>query len=367
MAGVWGSIKAAAQQQQLQGHLREYLRHSGSYGGLRASAAHMRLLLGAAGLLGAGSGAVLPGRGGADASKGGSSAVGGGLVGSGLDLLGVEPGEARSMARGEWCELVAAAAASAALSVDLPASLAHAAAGAAADAALHAARDGGDSSVGGSSSRAAADGSECAAGAAGEGRYLPRLARALADAHRLLQHVAVAAYLLPSGPARRQLLALAAPIRQRLDSLEPLLLALPEREGLPLAPCAEDALLRASHLASAQPEQQVLQPQVQRRQRGSSPSGNGSSASPSGRRAGGFLSWVLEKLYGIEAPPAGTGVGGPLAADEAAHLARLDSDVLLQQVQFAAAVHLQRHAVSAALAALEADCHALRGATRAHG
>lgn len=353
VAGVWGSIKAAAQQQQLQGHLREYLRHSGSHGGLLAAAAHMRLLLGAAGLLAASSGR--------EGGDGGSSA----LVEGGQELLGVGLQEARGMAPHEWSELVAAAAASAALSTELPACLPHSAARAAADAALQAACGAGPTSGSGGSGSEAADGRACTAGE-GEVPYLLRLARSLADAHRLLQHVAVVLHLLPSGPARRQLLALAAPIRQRVDNLEPLLLALPEREGLPPAP-PEEALHRAARPASAQREQHTRQQLGQQPRQGAPQGGSGSRGSSRDRGGGGFLGWVLARLYGIEAPSAGAGSAGPLTADEAARLAGLDGTVLLQQVQFAAAVHQQRHAVLAALAVLEADCRALRRAGRSRG
>lgn len=350
---MWGSIKAAAQQQQLQGHLREYLRHSGGHAGLFAAAAHMRLLLGAAGVLGASTA-------GPDGSDGSGSGGSGGLAKVGPELLGVRPQEARRMAQHEWSELVAAAAASAALSTELPVSLGLPAARAAADAALQLACGAGHpSSSGGPASSSAASDSACAAGA-GAATYLPRLARALADAHHLLQHSAVTLHLLPSGPARRQLSALAAPIRQRVEHLEPLLLALPEREGLPEASPAE-ALRRAC----AEPGQQAQQSAAQQPHHACSQGNVGCSASGGGRRKGGLLCWLLERLYGIEAPPAGAGSGGPLVADEAARLARLDGAVLLQQVQFAAAVHQQRHAVLAALAALEADCRALRAAARA--
>ncbi|KAL4428244.1 hypothetical protein ABPG75_002333 [Micractinium tetrahymenae] len=361
VAGVWGSIKAAAQQQQLQGHLREYLRHSGGQGGLFAAAAHMHLLLGAAGLL-ATSGAGAQGGSGGSGSGGGGGGMG--LLQSGPELLGLGPQEARRMGRDEWSELVAAAAASAALSVDLPAGLAAAAIRPAAEAALQAAcssagerRGGigaGSSAEAGSS--AAAPGSGCTAGEE-VGAYLPRLARSLADAHRLLQHAAVSLYLLPSGPARRQLQALAAPIRQRVDHLEPLLLALPEREDLP-PPAPEVPLQRPGRPGSTQTEQHAPQLPAQKRQQ------HGRSQSSGG---GGFLGWLLERLYGIETSPAGAGSSNVLPADQAARLARVDGAALLQQAQFAAAVHQQRRAVAAALTALEADCRALRQAGRARG
>ena len=91
LAGVWGSIKAAAQQQQLQRHLRQYLRLSGSRGALFAAAAQMQRLLVAAGTAGSGSGG-----------------------GIGPEALAARPDEVARMSDLEWAQLVAAAAASAA-------------------------------------------------------------------------------------------------------------------------------------------------------------------------------------------------------------------------------------------------------------
>lgn len=299
VAGVWGSIKAAAQQQQLQRHLRQYLRLSGSPAGLHSAAAHMMLLLSAAGVA---------------AAAPAAPAV------SGPELLGISSAEARRMGGREWGELVAAAAASAVDAAALPSRLALPVAQAAADAALAAAATGSSNSSSGSGEQAGV-------------AYLKELAAALAAARGLLQHAAVAIYQLPSGPGRRHLAQLSDSIQGGMEQLEPLLLALPEREALPLP---------AQH------------PGVQRQATG----GKGHDGSGG---SGGLAGWLLRKWWGLEPPPAATA-----AAPEAQPaLASLTGAVMLQQLQFAAAVHQQRGAVRAALQALQADLRELRAVARA--
>jgi hypothetical protein len=300
VAGVWGSVRAAAAQHALQRQLRQYLRYSGGAAHLAAAAAHMRLLLRAAGML-------------APSEPPAGAA--------GPQLLGVSAAEASRMSSREWGDLVAAAAASAADAAGgaQPAALAVPAARACAKAAL-------------ASAAACAGGGDADDGAA----YLERLAAALAAARGLLQHAAVAAHLLPSGPARRHLQQLGAALQRRLGQLEPLLMALPEREAA------------AGHhpypaLTPAHP-----------------PRSSGACAASAGG-GGGLAGWLLARLYGVEAPPAMV----PDAPEAHPALAALPGDVLLQQLHFAAAVHEQRRAVQAGVAALERDMREMAAAGRA--
>ncbi len=326
LAGVWSSIKAAAQQQQLQRHLRQYLRLSGSRGALFAAAAQMQRLLAAAGA------AASSGSG-----NGGSSSVG-------PEVLGVSPREAARMSDLEWAQLVAAAAASAADAVQLPPFAADATKSAA-DAAL-------------------ATASSCSSsGSSSETAYLLQLAEGVAAARGLMQHSAVALYQLPSSSHRRHLQQLSAAIQARLDQLEPLLLALPEREALPPVPSGRQD-------RPAQPGAQPVQPSS------STPSGGmGSTSAPGGSSGGssgsssssgrGFTGWLLHKWYGVEASAACASRPDPSAPECHPALSSLSPEVLLQQAQFAAAVHQQRHAVQAALRALWSDIRQMHAAARA--
>ncbi|PRW44356.1 ankyrin repeat and IBR domain-containing 1-like [Chlorella sorokiniana] len=188
LAGVWGSIKAAAQQQQLQRHLRQYLRLSGSRGALFAAAAQMQRLLMAAGVADGGTGN--------SGSGSGSSSSSGSL---GPEALGVSPGEAARMSDLEWSQIVAAAAASVAdAAAQLP-PLAADSAKSAAQAAL-----------------AAASGASSSGSAAAETAYLQQLAEGVAAARGLLQHSAVALYQLPAGTHRRHLQQLSAAMQSSL-------------------------------------------------------------------------------------------------------------------------------------------------------
>ena len=305
LAGAWSSIKAAAQQQQLQRHLRQHLRYSGGAGAIRAAAAHMQLLLGAAGVLEA---------------NGSSSGAVGTIAAAGQ--LGVSPGDASRMSSQEWGDVVAAAAASAADAVALPASMAVPPTQAAADAAL----------VATTSGSGGKEGSGSASG--GQAAYLRQLSAGVVVARSLLQHSAVALYEAPAGPGRRHLQQLSSSIQQRLEQLEPLLLALPEREAA------------ATAAAAAQPGRQLRHP--------------ARSGKPGGGGGGGVFGWLLQRLYGVDLPAAEQG-------HAAAHpeLAALSGEVLVQQLQFAAAVHQQRAAVQAALRGLEADMAAMVAAARA--
>ena len=318
LAGVWGSIKAAAQQQQLQRHLRQYLRLSGSRGALFAAAAQMQRLLAAAGVARCGDGS----------SSGGGSSSSGSV---GPEVLGVSSSEAARMSDLEWAQLVAAAAASAAdaAAAQLPAL--------AADASKSAAEDALASASHGSSSSAATEAS-----------YLLQLAEGVAAARGLLQHSAVALYQLPSGSHRRQLQQLSAAVQAKLDQLEPLLLALPERESLPPAPSDRQATGHPSAQASS----------------GGSGGESGGATSSSGG-GGGFTGWLLHKWYGVEAGAACTARPDPTAPDCHPALASLSPEVLLQQAQFAAAVHQQRRAVEAVLRALWSDMRQMHAAARA--
>ena len=304
LAGAWSSIKAAAQQQQLQRHLRQYLRYSGGAEAVRAAAAHMQLLLGVAGAL----------------QAGGSSSKAVGAIAAAAQL-GVSPADASRMSSQEWGDVVAAAAASAADAATLPASLALPATQAAATAALVAA-----------TSDNIKDSSSVAAGS--QAAYLQLLAAGVVAARSLLQHSAVALYEAPAGPGRRHLQQLSSSIQQRLEQLEPLLLALPEREAA------------AAAAAAAQPG--GWQPRQAAR---SSKAGSGSGGSVFG--------WLLQRLYAVDLPAAEQG-------QAAAHpeLAAMSGEVLVQQLQFAAAVHQQQAAVQAALRGLEADMAAMVAAAR---
>ena len=309
VAGAWGAIKAAAQQHTLQRHLRTYLRMSGGRAALLAAAAHMQLLLAATSVAVAGGDAAT------------AAAV---AAAAGPELLGISAAEARRMDGAEWGELVAAAAATAAEAELSPtARLSSAALLADADEALAAAAAGGSIGSGGP------------AGADAEAAYLAELAAALVAARSLVQHSAVALFVMPAGPGRRHLQHLSSSLQRRLEQLEPLLLALPEREALPPPP---------------QQQQQQQQQQGGRRQGGRKPGGGG----------GGPFAWLLQRWYGVNvAPRAATG--------SSLHptLAALPAEALLQQAQFAAAVHQQRGAVQAALRGLLSDMRELREAARA--
>jgi hypothetical protein len=268
----------------------------------------MQLLLGAAGVLEAG---------------GSSSGAVGTIAAAGQ--LGVSPGDASRMSSQEWGDVVAAAAASAADAVALPASMAVPPTQAAADAAL----------VATTSGSGGKEGSGSASG--GQAAYLRQLSAGVVVARSLLQHSAVALYEAPAGPGRRHLQQLSSSIQQRLEQLEPLLLALPEREA---------AATAATAAAAAQPGRQLRHP--------------ARSGKPGGGGGGGVFGWLLQRLYGVDLPAAEQG-------HAAAHpeLAALSGEVLVQQLQFAAAVHQQRAAVQAALRGLEADMAAMAAAARA--
>ena len=336
LAGAWASIKNAAAQQQLAGHLRQFLRHSGGREALAAAGAHMQVVLAAAGGLADG---------GAD---GGAAAEEAGEAASapptpGVEILGLRSADASRISPQEWADLVAAAAASAAdavapaLPASLPASATRRTAEAAVTAALCGSGGGGTNSGGGSE---------------GDAAYLSRLAAALADARSLLQHSAAALYLLPTGPGRRHLQAASASLQRQVEGLTPLLLALPEREELRAPPPAHEAAQAATAArtaagpAAAQPQEPRQQ---QHKQREAAPAGGG----------GGLAGWLLRKLYGVEVPAA-----AGLAREQRSTLSALPPAVLLQQVQFASAVHQQRACVRAELLALEEEAAALRAAAR---
>ena len=332
VAGAWASLRLAAQQHQLQRHLRQFLRHAGGGGALRGAAAHMQLLLGGAGMLG----------------QAGAGAKAAQAAPAGPQLLGVSPSDAGRMSGVEWGDLVAAAAASAADAVP-PASLALPAAKAGAEAALAAAVAGparvtaaASSTTNSTNSSTTATSSYTATtatsgGSGSEAAYLLQLAEAVAAARSLLQHSAVAMYQLPSGPPRRHLQHLAASLQRRLEQLEPLLLALPEREGIPALDHRRDE------------------------QHGTEHGGTGGTGITGG--GGGLTGWLLSRLYGVE-PPAAT-APPPGAPERHPALAALPGDVLLQQLHFAAAVHQQRAAVRAGVAALHRDMRQMVAAARA--
>ena len=176
----------------------------------------------------------------------------------------------------------------------------------------------------------------------------------MAAARGLLQHSAVALYQLPSGSHRRHLQQLSAAIQGRLEQLEPLLLALPEREALPHAPAQRQA-----------PPAQPAQASSGGSGGGWASSEQGSGGGGGGSGGGGFTGWLLHKWYGIEVCSAAAGKPEPSAPECHPGLASLSPEALLQQAQFTAAVHQQRWAVQAALGALWSDMRQMHAAARA--
>ncbi len=251
-------MQAVSSQRALELQLRQFLRHDFNPALLTTLATHMQLLLLA---LGRGSpppcgappqpaqataaaGSAIGGASGRAADRvtptnGGSDARGAGTAGGrwrqGLGpssspvglrtgslegpealgpeaLLGLTLGEAARMRREEWGQLVAAAAESLAVSRQLAATTTAAAAAAAAAAGLA------------SSSAAGAGACTCA--------DLARLTRQVAAAHSALQHAAVAGWALGGfGPRRRFLVRLCEGIEARVERLEGLLMAMPDREA----------------------------------------------------------------------------------------------------------------------------------------
>jgi hypothetical protein len=338
VAGVWSSVKAAAHQHQLQRYLRQYLRHSRNDTTLLSAATHMSLLLSAAGMLDE-AGNKCCGAG--DSPGGGRQEQGTDVtVDVGLKALGISAAEACRMSKAEWGDLCAAAAASAAdaaIAIGepslVPASLA--AARAAAEAALTAALSGPASTSGSAAGNPAG--------------YLLQLAGAVATARGLLQYSAVTLYLMPAGPPRRHLQQLSGSMQLLVGQLEPLLLALPERE-------AAQALQGASPAAAFGGTGTQQQPTT------SGSSGSAANASSSSSGGSGLTGWLLSRVFGVEPLP----VAAALAPERHPALASraLSGEVLLQQLHFAGAVHQQRGVVQARLRALEADMRQMVVAAR---